>query len=267
VLDQTTAPSTASQGLQLPPPVGLVNDFAHVIPAEEADHIRRIAADVQAKSRGEFAIVTLPDLGGRDPADVGVQIIRQWKIGKAGNPGDPTRNAGAVILVVPKETSADGRGHCWVTTGQGTEGFITDATAGDMCRAAIPYFQQRDYAGGIELVTYQTAQRFANEFKFTLDTTLAVLPPTSMNTSVGISPAELFFLLLAVFIIFSALARRGGGPRGCLPIFIPYGGGWGGGGGGGFGGGGGWGGGGGGGGCGGFGGGGGPSGGGGGASW
>src|SRR5678815_578389 len=80
-----------------------------------------IAADVRTKSRGEFTIVTLPDIGTRDVQEMALQIGRQWKVGKIGNPGDPTRNAGAVILLVPKETSKDGRGHCFVATGYGAE--------------------------------------------------------------------------------------------------------------------------------------------------
>ncbi|GEM_PF-221094 len=251
------------QGAQLPQPVGLVNDFAHVIPAGDADRITQIANDVRTKSRGEIAVVTLPDIGDRDPSDVGIALIRQWKIGKAGNPGDPTRNAGAVILVVPKETNSDGRGRCWITTGSGAEGFITDADAGEMCRDAIPDFRQRDYGAGIALLTYETAQRFAKEFNFTVDTTLAVAAPPAVSQRQGgggMSPVGLFFLLLFVYLVLNVIARRGGGRGGCLPIFLPFGGGWTGGGGG-------WSGGGGGGGFGGFGGGGGTSGGGGGSSW
>ena len=63
------------------------------------------------KSRGEIAVVTLSDIGQNAPSDVALQIGREWKVGKIGNPGDPTRNAGAVILLIPKETSSDGHGH------------------------------------------------------------------------------------------------------------------------------------------------------------
>ena len=259
-------PPSGGRGVAIPDPVGLVNDFAHVIPAGNAAHIDQIAAEVRSKSRGEMAVVTLPDIGQRAPADVALEIGRQWKVGKIGAPGDPTRNAGAVILVVPKETSSDGRGHCFIATGRGAEGFITDADAGDICREATPYFRSRDYGTGIELVTYRTAQRFADEFHFALDTVLvAAEAPLARgvqdpgNDSRGFSPFALFFLLFVVFLLLSRLAR-GRGPRGCLPIFLPFGGG-------GWGGGGGFSGGGGGGGFGGFGGGGGFSGGGGGSGW
>jgi len=235
--------------------------------------MERIAEDVRAKSRGEMAIVTLPDLKGRDVADVALRIGREWKVGKIGNPGDPTRNAGAVILLVPKETNSDNRGRCKIATGQGTEGFITDATAGDICREATPDFMRRDYSAGLELVTRRTAERFAREFNFTIDSSL-VLPepvrPARAKSGRGIPPFVIFIIFFVVLSILSNASRRGrkGRRDGCgggVPLIIPIGGGrssgWGGGGfgGGGFGGGGG--------GFGGFGGGGGFSGGGGGSSW
>src|SRR6476469_9846349 len=161
------------QAVQIPAPTGLVNDFAHALQPATTARIEAIAADVRNKSRGEITVVTLPDIGTNAVEEVALQIGRQWKVGKIGNPGDPTRNAGAVILLVPKETSSDGHGHCFVATGQGAEGFITDATAGDICREATPAFMQRDYSTGLEVVAYRTAQRFATEFNFTLDTALA----------------------------------------------------------------------------------------------
>ena len=265
--------SEAQQQPVIPPPVGLVNDFAHVLDSGSIQRITRIAEDVRAKSRGEIAVVTLPDLAGRDVADVALDIGRTWKVGKIGNPGDPTRNAGAVILLVPRETNSEGHGRCFVLTGQGTEGFITDATAGDICREATPDFANRDYSTGLELVTLRTAQRFASEFNFTLDTTIVPpLPPLQEHRSSGRGfPPQLFFIIFVVLIMIAQSAtRRRGGRGGCgggggsaLPWILMSGmnsgrgGGWGGGG---FGGGGG-------GGFGGFGGGGGFSGGGGGSSW
>jgi uncharacterized protein len=41
-------------------------------------------------------------------------------------------------------------GDCYITTGLGAEGFITDATAGTICREVIvPFLVKRDYAGAI----------------------------------------------------------------------------------------------------------------------
>ena len=260
------------QAIQPPAPTGRVNDFASVLSAESEAMMTRIAEDVLAKSGGEIAVVTIADIGQREPSEWALEIGRQWGVGARRDPGDRRRNAGVVILLVPKETNPDGRGHCRIEVGTGSEGFVTDAMSGSICREATPLFARGDYSAGLTLVTARVAERFASEFGFTLDTSF-VAPPAAQTRRMpsgrtgGFSGTLIFMII--VFLVLQSLGgrrrrRRGGcGGGGCFPIFIPVGGGgWGGhrgggwgGGGGGFGG------------FGGFGGGGGFSGGGGGSSW
>lgn len=267
----------AVQPGQLPPPprgygtgtAEIVVDAAGVLPSASVDQINRVAFDVHRKSGGEMAIVTLPDIGLRAPVDIALAIGRAWGVGANAAIGQRTRNAGVVILLVPKETNSTGRGECFITTGQGTEGFITDADAGSICREAIPFFQQQQYGPAMEFLAARVGEEFAREFGFTLDSSSAA-PARAVQPDVvrgrrrssgGLSPFAVFVLFIVAYMILNSFGRR---RRGCiaLPIIIPGGGGHhrGGWGGGGFGGGGG-------GGFGGFGGGGGFSGGGGGSSW
>ena len=252
-------------GPQIPAPRGLVNDFAQVLSPAASARIEQIAQDVRDKTKGEIAVVTLADLGGRDKSEIALRIGREWKVGNMADIGNKSRNAGVVILVVPKETAADGVGRCRIEVGQGAEGFITDATSGEICREATPLFQQRDYNRALELITLRVAQRFAQEFNVSLDTAFQApvvrqsYPQPTRGGARGIPPWVLLVVLFLVLNIF----RGGGRRRGCFPWWLPFIGGMGGGGGGwsggGFGGGGG--------GFGGFGGGGGFSGGGGGSDW
>lgn len=256
----------------------VVQDAAGVLPPANVERINRLAFDVHAKSRGEIAVVTLSDLGGRAPEEIALRIGREWGIGAQGAAGEAQRNAGTLILIVPKETSSDGRGYCRVETGRGVEGFITDSRAASMCREANPYFRQRDYGAATELIVTRVAQRYAEEFGFRLESSpspaagvpIGSTPPPDARRRGGIPP---FFIVVIIWIIISMIGsagrrgrRRRSGCGGPGMIFIPpiggggfgrsagWGGGgsWGGGGGGGFGG---------------FGGGGGFSGGGGGSSW
>src|SRR5215213_3429709 len=108
----------ALQAFQLPsPPRGygtntaeIVVDAAGVLPAASVDQINRIAFDIHQKSGGEMAVVTLPDIGLRAPVDVALSIGRAWGVGANAAVGQRTRNAGVVILLVPKETSSTGNG-------------------------------------------------------------------------------------------------------------------------------------------------------------
>jgi uncharacterized protein len=277
----------ALQAIQIPsPPRGfsptaaeVVVDDANVIPADIENQINRIAFAVKQGSGGELAVATLRDIGQRDAGLIALEIGRQWGVGAQAEAGDPRRNAGVVILVVPKETNSDGRGRCRIEVGRGAEGFITDGDAGELCRAVTPAFQRQDYGEAILLLVAGVASEYAREFNFALDTLIAPdvrselerpSAPVSIRPPGGVSVQTLFLLTIFVIIFISAMSRGGRRGRrgcgGCLPIFLPFPvgggyhrrGGWGGGGfGGGFGGGG----------FGGFGGGGGFSGGGGGSSW
>ena len=159
----------AQPGPVIPPPRGMVNDFAGVVPADQAARIERLAQYVRARSGGEIAVVTLPDLAGRDVTEVALRIGREWKVGANAPIGAAARNTGIVILVVPKETSRDGRGYVRIEVGQGTEGFLTDAQAGDIWRAEMPRLRARDYGGALEQMTAAVAQRYAANFGFALD--------------------------------------------------------------------------------------------------
>src|SRR5258705_11453374 len=115
---------------QIPAPVGYVNDFAGVIDDATKQSMQAIIDEVRQKSGGEIVVVTLSDLGGRPSIDVGRDIIRQWRIGGAGGPGDRARNAGVLLLLKPSARPGDGQADLAIVTGTGAEGVITDATAG-----------------------------------------------------------------------------------------------------------------------------------------
>jgi len=222
----------------------MVNDFAGVIPPDQAAGIERLCRFVKERSGGEIAVVTLADLGGRDVAEVALRIGREWKIGANARIGDSTRNTGIVILLVPKETSRDGQGHVRIETGQGTEGFITDGQAGDIQREAIPLLRARDYGGASALMAVRVAQRYAANFGFSLD---SVAPPAERvsdrprrERGGGSGVVQFAFVLFLVLLFLLGGRSRGSG---CLWLALASQagrrGGWGGGGGGGFGGGGG----------------------------
>ena len=238
----------ALQAIQIPAPQGYVNDFANVIPAATEQRIAHIIDDVKAKSGGEIVVVTMPDIGGQDVGTVALQIGRDWKVGLKAPIGSPARNAGVVVLLVPRETNSSGQGAFSIQVGQGAEGFITDADAGRIRREATDaYLRQtpRDYGAALELTTLRLAQLYARNFHFTLDTAGAALPqPVAQVPSGGqggIPPIVLLIIFVVIVALLSGGSRRRG-CGGCIPIFIPFGGGWGGGrggwGGGGFGGGG-----------------------------
>ena len=211
-----------SQTLPVPPYTGYVNDFANVIPADTRSALQSLSERVNAATKGDMVIVTMKDIGDRAASDVALSIGREWKVGANTAIGDKARNAGVIILLVPRETSSTNRGSCFIATGQGTEGFITDATSGSICREATPFFQQRDYASGIQLVAQRVAQRYASEFNVSLDAGSAPTPPPQQRqtgqSSRGRSGSSIITLIIIIFVLMSL--RRGG--RGGLLSWLPF---------------------------------------------
>lgn len=213
-----SGPFALSAQPPLPDPVGYVNDFAGVLTPESRARIEALATRVNELTRGDLVVVTLADLGGRTKEEVALRLGRTWKIGANSAIGDSARNAGVVILVVPKETSADGRGHCRIETGQGTEGFITDATAGAICRDAIPLFQARDYAGALEQISASVGERYARNFGVNLDGTPAQRRSRDRGND-GKSEFPIALLVaVIVFVVLPLITGRRRGCLGCLPI-------------------------------------------------
>ena len=107
-----------------------------------------VTAEVREKTRGEIAVVTLADIGDRSASDVALQIGRQWGVGAKGDPGDRARNAGVVLLLVPRKNHQQGTGDVFISVGRGAEGFLTDARAGRIRDAMLPALATEDYEIG-----------------------------------------------------------------------------------------------------------------------
>src|SRR5439155_23726575 len=135
--------------IAIPAPRGYVNDFAGVLDPAAVRRMEALITEVRDKTRGEIAVVTLPDIGDRAPADVAVQIGRQWGVGAKGEAGDPAKNLGGVVLLVPLKNHRPGTGQVFIATGRGAEGFLTDAQAGRIRDAMVPYLAREGYGAGL----------------------------------------------------------------------------------------------------------------------
>src|SRR5438093_1796146 len=87
--------------IAIPGPSGYVNDFAAVLDPASIAHMDAVIREVKDKTRGEIAVVTLSDIGDREASDVALQIGRQWGVGAKAAAGDPAKNLGVVVLLVP----------------------------------------------------------------------------------------------------------------------------------------------------------------------
>jgi uncharacterized protein len=192
--------------IAIPPPRGYVNDFAGVLDSQSIRHMEAVITEVREKTRGEIAVVTLPDIGDRSASDVALQIGRQWGVGATGSAGDPAKNLGALLLLVPLKNHRPGTGQVFIATGRGAEGFLTDARAGRIRDAMTPFLAREEYGKGLSLGTDLIAQAFATEFGVTLTNPEYVRPPPAAAPPQRAIP--LGWLLIVIFLLIVVTRGR-----------------------------------------------------------
>ncbi|HKV74192.1 MAG TPA: TPM domain-containing protein, partial [Gemmatimonadales bacterium] len=215
-------------------PTGHLTDVAGVVDATSAAAIDSIALRLRKTTGAELAVVTLPKIDPYPSSDVALAIGRAWGVGAKGEIGDQKRNAGIVLLLVPR--SAEQRGYVYLATGKGSEGIITDAVAGRIQDAMLDDLRSGQY--GPALVTGATQIATRMRLGLGVADSTDVLPDEGQGGSDQLpAPVVLFIVLVIVILIISRMS--GGGRGGRRNIYWGGGSGWGGGFGGGFGGGGG----------------------------
>lgn len=224
-------------------PDGYLTDRAGVVGTGDRQAVEGMLRRIRDRTGAELAFVVLPTIGDRAAVDVAVAIGRRWGVGGSQSVGDPKRNAGLVLLLVPRDATAPGSGQVFLATGRGLEGIVTDAAAGRVRDAMLPAFRRGAYGEGLRTGAAALAVLLARGFDIPDSLLLAGEPPpriASRSRGVPMEAAAILFVLVA--LIVAASAGRGGGfvgPSGrrrygrrFARSSIWFGGGWGGGGGG-----------------------------------
>jgi uncharacterized protein len=223
-------------------PAGYVTDVAGIVDEAAEARITDLAERLRAATGAEIAVVTLPTIGEREEADVAREIGRAWGVGAAAEIGDERRNAGIVLLVVPRQGGRPGTGRVRVEVGRGLEGIVGDVVAGRVRDLMGERLAQEDYSGALQLGVEALAGIIARGLGVS-DSVLTNARPVSAPRGGGGSPLGALPILLFVFflILSGALGGRRRRRRSVFWVGPWIGGGFGGGGGwggGGFGGGG-----------------------------
>ncbi len=225
-------------------PAGYVTDVAGVVDAASRDSMTAWIERLRAATGAEIAVVTLPTIGDYAPSDVALEIGRTWGVGARAAIGEQKRNAGLVLLLVPQQNHQAGTGQLFIATGQGTEGIVTDATAGQVRDLMTPQLAREQYGPGLLTGVKALVGLVARGFGVDDSTLTAPAPPPPGQGRNRGWPALPIIIFVALFILLNIFGRGGrGGPggRGRRTSVLPwiywggggFGGGWGGGGGGG----------------------------------
>jgi uncharacterized protein len=237
-------PSAKAEQVKNLKPQGYVNDFAGVLSAQAKEKLTALCAEVQQKTKAQFAIVTVSSLEGVPVEQFSIDLATAWGI------GPKQMDRGVLILLAPNDHKDR------IEVGYGLEPILPDGKVGGFEREAVPMLRQNDYSGAILLITQRVAAVVADDQKVTLDTLSGVPTPVPESDN---SPAPfgnlVEILIFAVFLFFPLIgflsrlffgfggpgrSRRGGGMWMGGPWYgggsMGGGGSWGSGGGGGFGG-------------------------------
>jgi uncharacterized protein len=181
-------------------PTGYVTDAAGVADQAAEERITSLAERLRAATGAEIAVVTLPTIGEREEADVAREIGRAWGVGAVAEIGDERRNAGVVVLVVPRQGGQPGTGRVRVEVGQGLEGIVTDVAAGRVRDLMGQRLAREEYSGALQDGVEALAGLIARGYGVS-DTALTNARPVSQprgggGRSLGALPILLFILFL-----------------------------------------------------------------------
>ena len=167
-----------------PTPASFVSDQRGVLAAVAHAALDAHIADVQHAGLGDIAVAILPSIGDYAPVQVAVEIYRTWKVGSAAAIGSARRDVGVLILIVPKELAPNHRGECWIQTGTGAEGIITDATAAAICRDSIvPHLRAKEYAEAAEAGVSGVAARLKGDVGLEVASKVAAVPTAPVEST------------------------------------------------------------------------------------
>ncbi|MBA3496568.1 MAG: TPM domain-containing protein [Gemmatimonadales bacterium] len=173
-------------------------------------------------------VVAVGGLGSLGSIDLN-KILAGTSVGVRAEIGDERRNAGMVVLLVPRQNREPGTGHLRIEVGQGLEGIVTDAASGQIRREVMgPLLAREEYGAALMTGIRELTSLVARGYGVT-DSTLATAPRPVAVRRPGSQIVSLLPLL--VFVLFAVLANRGRRRRGVYWGAGPWiGGGWGGGG-------------------------------------
>ncbi len=212
-----TATVSFAQDAQVParpdPPVR-VNDFAHVLTADQVNTLEHKLIAFNDSTTSEIVIVTVNDIGNSSIEDYALAILRKWGV------GDKKNNNGIVVLADIKDRKVT------ISVGYGLEGAIPDITASSIIdNEMLPNFKEGgtdNYYRGFDHATDALIQAAAGQYK----------APEGYaqrhRHGSGSSGNAIGFFVIILIVIFVIFGRRGGGGGGggyfggggFLPFFL-----------------------------------------------
>jgi uncharacterized protein len=182
-----------------PNPPRLVNDFAHVMTADQVQDLENKLVAYDDSTSIQIAVITVPTTGDYVIDDYALKILRDWKV------GNKKTNNGLVVLAAIQDHKV------YIATGYGMEGVVPDITAKQIIENEIvPNFRQNNYYRGFDLATDAIIKASRGEY---------VADPGYANRGKGGKGGGNILGIIIFFVIIFILISRGGGRGGGGGLF------------------------------------------------
>ncbi len=176
---------------------GYVNDFANVLSPATRAQLTALCTEVDQKAQAQIVAVTIQSLGGRPIEDYSIDLATRLGIG-------PKKSSRGVLILVAVD---DHRYR--IEVGYGLEAILPDGRVGGIGREAVPYLRQNDYDAAFLLMADKVGDVIAADRGVKLTGPIAA-PPERSTGNWGLG--QIFLLFFAIFIVYSILGKKGGGP-------------------------------------------------------
>jgi uncharacterized protein len=210
--------SLAFAELTIPPPQGLVNDFAGRLNPDTRHRLETLLANFRDRSGIEITVVTVnfDDMQGYPIEDYALYLGRQWGVGR------DAQKRGLVLLVAIKPPGSDGiyHGGTRLEVSRHLEGDLPDGLAGEIIRKMRDDFQKGQFDQALTTGTQTILATLAQKLGLSMDgidssqAYRAPAPqPRGRSGRRGLSPFMIIIIVFIFLAIVHALGnRRGGGP-------------------------------------------------------
>ncbi|HXB45398.1 MAG TPA: TPM domain-containing protein, partial [Puia sp.] len=168
-----------------PNPPKLVNDYAHVMTADQIQSLEQELVAYDDSTSVQIAIVTVPSTGDYAIEEYALKILRDWGV------GNKKTNNGIVILAAIQDHKV------FIATGYGMEGSVPDITAKEIIENDIvPNFKTNDFYGGFNNAATDIIKAAAGEYK---------APAGYNRRGKSVSGGSILGILLIIFIVLIIL--------------------------------------------------------------
>jgi uncharacterized protein len=175
-----------------------VNDFAHVIDADNAAAMDRQIRALKAATGDVVVVATIDTFA--PYGDIREYAVKMFENHGHGI-GEKGKDNGLLVLVAVKDHKV------WNEVGYDLEQFITDGYAGEVSRTYMaPAFARGDYGAGLSAGLSQLIGRIAQARGVTITGVPQPAAPGGGN-SIGISPGLVLAIIIALIVI-SRISRR-----------------------------------------------------------